>query len=168
MWQLVLFPPYFGTRIGKYNFFPQTWRSVVSTDIATACLYTNAYFVLLFWIKFIIIKTEWETFTWYSFFLYLGMCFLKHIPLTSSCVTFRITFAIYIALMKHNPPSLFIVNVFCESKLLLLSIKIGHLYNVTYGKGREAYWLYTTLSSGPLVNTLFKYIADKQVSKQLY
>ena len=30
------YPPYFGTKIGKYNFFPQTCRSIVSINIAKA------------------------------------------------------------------------------------------------------------------------------------
>ena len=50
-----IFPPYFGTKFGKYNFLPQTWRSIVSIDIVKACLYTNIYSVwfLLFWMKFV-------------------------------------------------------------------------------------------------------------------
>ena len=39
--------------IGKYNFFTQTWRSIVSTNITKACLCTNVNSVFVYWIVII-------------------------------------------------------------------------------------------------------------------
>ena len=46
-------PAIFWHKIGKPNFFPQTSRSIVRTDIMEVCLYTNIYSVLLYWITFV-------------------------------------------------------------------------------------------------------------------
>ena len=81
-WGVPLAPPYpstyfgiivscqnFGTKIGKYSIFPQTWRSIVSVDTAKACLVMFSLFSILFCYVDNLnhYSTKWEIYTLHSY-----------------------------------------------------------------------------------------------------